>query len=41
MTDFNLSASRWIDLDASLASLCSRCRHSEFIHTESGPCSLR
>jgi hypothetical protein len=37
MTNSNLSAIRWIDLDASLASLCS-CRHSEFIHTESGPC---
>ena len=38
MTNPNLSAIRWIDLDASLASLCSWCRHSEFIHTESGPC---
>jgi hypothetical protein len=37
MTDFNLSASRWLDLDASLASHCSYCRHSEFIYTESGP----
>jgi len=38
MTNPNLSAIRWIDLDASLASPCSWCRHSEFIHTESGPC---
>lgn len=38
MTNPNLSAIRWIDLDASLASLCSWCRHSEFIHSESGPC---
>ena len=38
MTNSNLSASRWIHLDASLASRCSWCRHSEFIHTESGPC---
>ena len=38
MTKPMLSAIRWIDLDASLGSLCSCCRHSEFIHTESGPC---
>lgn len=38
MTNPNLSAIRCIDLDSSLASLCSWCRHSEFIHTESGPC---
>jgi hypothetical protein len=38
MTKPMLSAIRWIDLDASLGSLCSRCRHSEFVHTESGPC---
>lgn len=38
MTNPNLSSIRWIDLGASLASLCSWCRHSEFIHSESGPC---
>jgi hypothetical protein len=38
MTKPMLSAIRWIDLDASLDSLCSCCRHSEFIHTETGPC---
>jgi hypothetical protein len=38
MTNPNLSAIRRTDLDASLASLCSWCRHSEFIHAESGPC---
>jgi hypothetical protein len=31
-------AVRWIDLDASLGSPCSGCGHSEFVHTESGPC---
>ena len=34
----NLSEVRWIDLDASLSSACSWCRHSEFIHTDAGPC---
>ena len=34
----HLSLVRWIDLDASLATPCSWCRHSEFIHGESGPC---
>jgi hypothetical protein len=34
----HLSLVRWIDLDASLATPCSSCRHSEFIHGESGPC---
>jgi hypothetical protein len=34
----HLSLIRWIDLDASLASPCSWCRHSEFIHGEHGPC---
>ena len=38
MTKASLSAIRWIDLDASLGSPCSWCRHSEFVHTESGPC---
>ena len=38
MTKANLSAVRWIDLSASLASPCSWCRHSEFIHTDVGPC---
>ena len=38
MTKPTLSAVRWIDLDASLTNPCSRCRHSEFIHTDSGPC---
>jgi hypothetical protein len=38
MSDLNLSAVRWIDLDASLASACSWCRHGEFIHTGNGPC---
>jgi len=33
-TNPNLSAIRWIDLDASLASLCSWCHHSEFIQFE-------
>jgi hypothetical protein len=26
------------NLAPSLASLCSGCRHSEFIHSDSGPC---
>ena len=38
MTNPNLSAVRWIDLDASLVSACSWCQHSEFIHTDAGPC---
>jgi hypothetical protein len=38
MTKPMLSAIRWIDVDASLGSPCSWCRHSEFVHTESGPC---
>ena len=38
MTKPTLSAISWIDLDASLAIPCSSCRHSEFVHTDSGPC---
>jgi hypothetical protein len=38
MTKPNLSAVRRIDLAPSLASPCSACRHSEFIHSDSGPC---
>jgi hypothetical protein len=38
MTRASLSAVRWIDLDASLSSLCFGCRHSEFVHTDSGLC---
>jgi hypothetical protein len=38
MSKPTLSAIRWIDLDASLANPCSWCRHSEFVHTDSGPC---
>jgi hypothetical protein len=38
MTKPILSAIRWIDLDANLAGPCSSCRHSEFIHSEIGPC---
>lgn len=38
MTKPMLSAIRWIDLDASLVNPCSCCRHSEFVHTEVGPC---
>jgi hypothetical protein len=38
MTKPTLSAIRWIDLDASLAIPCSGCRHSEFVHTDGGPC---
>jgi hypothetical protein len=38
MTKASLSAVHWIDLGASLASACSWCRHSEFIHADVGPC---
>jgi predicted nucleic-acid-binding Zn-ribbon protein len=38
MTKANLSAVRWIDLGACLATPCSGCRHSEFIHADTGPC---
>lgn len=38
MTNPTPSAIRWIDLDPSLAISCSWCRHSEFVHTDSGPC---
>jgi hypothetical protein len=38
MTKPIFSAIHGIDLGASLGSLCSWCRHSEFVHTESGPC---
>ena len=38
MTKASLSAVRWIDLGACLATPCSGCRHSEFIHTDIGPC---
>ena len=38
MTNSDLSLVRWIDLDASLTRPCSWCRHSEFIHSDIGPC---
>jgi hypothetical protein len=38
MTKPTLSAIRWTDLDASLVNPCSWCRHSEFVHTDRGPC---
>ena len=38
MTNPNLSAVRWIDPDASPASTCSWCEHTESIHAHSGPC---
>jgi hypothetical protein len=38
MTKANLSAVRWIDLDASLTNPCSWCRHSEFVHAYAEPC---
>ena len=37
MTNLNLSAVRWIDPDASPASSCSWCQHTELIHATSGP----
>jgi hypothetical protein len=38
MTDPKLFTVRRIDLGASLASACSWCQHSEFVHTDPGPC---
>jgi hypothetical protein len=38
MTNPKLFTVRQIDLGASLASACSWCQHSEFIHTDPGPC---
>jgi hypothetical protein len=40
MSWIDLSAVRYVDLDASLATYCSWCRHSEFVHSdrETGPC---
>lgn len=38
MNKLSRSAVRLFDLAASLATPCSCCNHSEFIHTESGPC---
>ena len=38
MTKSSLSAVNRIDVDASLASPCPGCRHSEFIHSDVGPC---
>ena len=37
MTNPNFSAVRWIDPDASAASTCSWCQHTEFLHAHSGP----
>lgn len=34
----SLAAVRLLELDADLATHCSWCRHSKFVHTESGPC---
>lgn len=40
MPSADLSAVRYVDVDASLVTFCSRCRHSEFVHgeRESGLC---
>jgi hypothetical protein len=34
MSWIDLSAVRYVDLDASLATYCSWCRHSEFVHSD-------
>ena len=39
MTNPNLSAVRWIDPDASPASTCSWCQHTEFMPTPDRACS--
>jgi hypothetical protein len=36
MPSADLSAVRYIDVDASLVTFCSGCRHSEFVHGERG-----
>ena len=40
MQRLDLSTVRYVDVDASLVTFCSWCRHSEFVHSEreSGLC---